>query len=227
MQAVQSTKILENFYVARGFRPWALDEIERFLKEYGYPVKTFLSYFREVAVKRAGELVVALTKIERALPDLCVEAKEALWSRPMWADEFSNLVTTAGLNDSLDKHLKGSAYTAAWYVLLTDGTPTPAAGDTMASHAGWTEVTAYDEATRAALTLGSVSAGSVDNSANKAQFTIDTNGTTIGGAGITSDDTPGATDGILYGVGAFSAGDKVLDDDDTLDVTITCTAAAA
>ncbi|GAG46997.1 unnamed protein product, partial [marine sediment metagenome] len=35
---------------------------------------------------------------------------------------------------------------------LTDGTPTPAAGDTMASHGGWTEVVAYDEGVRQTLT---------------------------------------------------------------------------
>lgn len=147
--------------------------------------------------------------------------------RLKWVDEFDNLVVTAGLNDSLDKHFKGSSYTAAWYVGLTDGTPTFAAGDTMASHAGWAEVTAYDEVVRQTLTLGSVSGGSVDNSASKAVFTIDTNSTTVGGAFLTTDDTPGATDGTLYGGGAFSAGDKALDDDDTLTVTITLTAAAA
>ncbi len=145
----------------------------------------------------------------------------------LWEDEFDNLVVTAGLNDSLDKHLKGSSYSAAWYVGLTDGTPTPAAGDTMASHAGWTEVTAYDEGVRQTLTLGAVAAGSVDNSGSPAVFTIDTNATTIGGAFIVSDDTPGATDGVLYGVGAFTAGDKSLDDNDTLTVTVTLTAAAA
>jgi len=144
-----------------------------------------------------------------------------------WTDEFDNLVVNAGLDDSLDKHLKGSSYTAAWYVGLTDGTPSVAAGDTMASHAGWTEVTAYDEANRQTLTLGSVSGQSVDNSASKAVFTVSTNDTTIGGAFITTDDTKGGSSGTLYGGGAFSAGDKTLDDDDTLTITVTLTAAAS
>lgn len=145
-----------------------------------------------------------------------------------WADEFDNTVVTAGLNDSLDKHLKGDTYTAAWYVGLTDGTPSFAAGDTMdGAHAGWTEVEAYDEANRPALTLGSVAAGSVDNSASKAEFTISTNSTTIGGAFVVSDNTIGGTSGVLYGGGAFTAGDKVLDAGDTLFVTVTLTAAAA
>lgn len=144
-----------------------------------------------------------------------------------WTDEFDNLVVTAGLNDSLDKHFKGSSYSAAWYVGVTGASPTFAAGDTMASHAGWTEVEAYDEATRPALTLGSVSAGSVDNSASKARFTVATNGTAIGGAFIATNNTRGGSTGTLYGGGAFSAGNKTLDNGDTLDVTVTLTAAAS
>ena len=145
-----------------------------------------------------------------------------------WIEEFDNLVVNDGLDDSLDKHLKGSGYTAAWYVGLTDGTPTPAADDIVSSHAGWVEVTAYDETVRQTLTLGAVSGQSVDNSANKATFTISANNTVIGGAFVITDDTKGGSVvGTLYGVGAFTAADKTLDDDDTLAVTVSCTAAAA
>ncbi len=144
----------------------------------------------------------------------------------LWRETVRNLVTTAGLNDSLDKHFKGSAYTAAWYVLLMGATPAVAAGDTAASHAGWTEVTAYDEATRQALTLGAVSGGSVDNSASKAVFTISANGTQIGGAGVISNNTKGGSTGVFYGGAAFSA-NRTLNDNDTLTVTVTLTAAAA
>jgi hypothetical protein len=144
-----------------------------------------------------------------------------------WVDEFDNLVVNEGLDDNLDKYFKGSGYTSAFYVGLTDGTPTPAAGDTMASHAGWAEVTDYDEAARQTLTLGSVSSQSVDNSASKAVFTIDTNSTTVGGAFVTTNSTKGGSTGTLYGIGAFTGGDKSLDDDDVLNVTVTLTAAAA
>jgi hypothetical protein len=143
----------------------------------------------------------------------------------IWTEEFDNLVVNAGLDDSLDKHFKGSAYTAAWYVGLTDGTPSFAAADTMASHAGWTEVTDYDEATREALTLGTVSGQSVDNSASKASFTINTT-VTVGGAFIVTVSTKGGSTGILYGGGAFSQ-DRNLVSSDVLNVTITLTAAAA
>lgn len=144
-----------------------------------------------------------------------------------WRDIIKNLVVNEGLDDALDKYFKGSAYTAAHYCGLTDGTPTVAAGDTMSSHAGWTEVTAYDESVRQTVTWGSVSSQSVDNSASKAVFTISSNSTTIGGAFIATDSTKGGSSGILYGGGAFTAGDKSLDDDDVLNVTVTATASAS
>lgn len=144
-----------------------------------------------------------------------------------WTDDFDNLVVNAGLDDSLDKHLKGSGYTAAWYMGLADGTPEFAAGDTEAAHAGWTEVTAYDEGVRQTVTFGAVSSQSVDNSGSPSVFTISSNSTTIGGAFLTTTSTKGGTVDTLYGGGAFTAGDKSLDDDDTLTITVTCTASAS
>ena len=142
-------------------------------------------------------------------------------------ETVKNLVTNAGLNDLLDKYFKGSGYTAAFYVGLTDGTPTANAADTMSSHAGWTEVTAYSESTREALTLGTVASQSVDNSASAAQFSINSDSTTIGGAFLTTNNTKGGTTGTLYGIAAFSGGDLVLNNGSTLDVTVTLTAASA
>lgn len=162
----------------------------------------------------------------RATTHYHIEAHDAA-GRLKWVEDFDNLVVTTGLNDLLDKTFKGSSYTAAHYVGITAGTPTFAAGDTMASHSGWTEVTAYDEANRQTLTLGSVSGGSVDNTASKAVFTIATNSTTIGGAFVTTNNTKGGSTGTLYGGGAFSAGNKTLDDNDTLTVTVTLTATAS
>ena len=144
----------------------------------------------------------------------------------LWVEEFDNLVVDVGLDDSLDKHLKGSGYTAAWYVGLVSSSPTFAAGDTMdGAHAGWTEQTEYDEATREALVLGAVSGQSVDNSASKATFTISAT-ITFGGAFVVDVSTKGGATGILYGGGVFSQ-DRALIDNDALNVTITCTAAAS
>lgn len=145
--------------------------------------------------------------------------------RIKWTDRIENLVVNQGLDHLLDVTLSAGSQITSWFVGLTDGTPTPAAGDTLASHAGWTEVTAYDEATRQGWTDGGVSGQSVDNSGSPAVFTINANGTTVGGAFLTS--ASSGTSGTLYAVGAFTAGNKLLDDDDTLSVTATFTAAAA
>lgn len=142
-----------------------------------------------------------------------------------WTDHFKNLVTNEGLNHLLDVTLSGGTQDTTWFVGLMDGTPTAAATDTLASHAGWTEVTAYDEGARVAWSDGGVSSQSVSNSASPAVFTISTNGTTIGGAFLSG--VASGTSGILYAAGAFSAGDKSLDDGDSLSVTATFTAAAA
>lgn len=143
-----------------------------------------------------------------------------------WSEEVKNIVVNVGLNDVLDKYFKGAAYTAAFYVGLASSTPTFAAADTMASHGGWTEVTGYSEATRQALTLGSVASQSVDNSASKATFSINAT-VTIGGAFITTNNTKGGTTGILYGGAAFTGGNRSAVSGDELRVTATLTAASA
>jgi hypothetical protein len=141
-----------------------------------------------------------------------------------WVEEVHNIVVTAGLNDLLSKYFKGSSYTAAFYVGLKD-TGTPLAADTMSSHGGWTEDTNYSNSVRPTLTLGSVSAGSVDNSASKAVFNIN-GSTTIYGGFVTTDNTKGGTAGTLYGAADFGTSRAVLSGD-TLNVTVTLTASAS
>lgn len=142
-----------------------------------------------------------------------------------WTDVGFNTVVNTGLDDILDKYYKGSGYTALHYVGLTDGTPTVAAADTMASHAGWAEVhTQYSEADRQTLTLGSVSSQSASNSASRASFTF-TAGVTVGGSFVTTSNSKGTTTGTLIGVAAFSGGDRLLSTNDVLNVTVTVNAA--
>lgn len=140
---------------------------------------------------------------------------------PLWQEFLENLVTNVGRNDILDKYFKGSAYTATWFVGLK-GTGAPAAADTMASHPSWTEVTAYSQATRPALTLGTVVSQSVDNSASKAVFSITSDSTTIAGAFTNSISTKGGSTGTLYSVSDFSAA-RVLGNGDTMNITVTLT----
>lgn len=130
-----------------------------------------------------------------------------------WEERKRNLLTNEGLNDLLDKYFKGSAYTAAWYVGLK-GAGSAAAGDTLASHAGWTEITAYT-GNRQTLTLGTVSSQSVNNSASPAAFAI-TGTVTVAGAFLSTVAT--GTAGTLYSAADFSASRSVASGD-TINVT--------
>lgn len=143
-----------------------------------------------------------------------------------WRDSFHNTIVNAGLDHALDATLSAGTQITTWYVGLTDGTPTVAAGDTMSSHAGWAEVTTYSESVRQTWTDAGVSSQSVTNSASTADFSI--NGTaTVGGAFLTSNSTKGGTTGTLFAAEAFSGGDKSLTSGDTLSVTYTVSAADA
>lgn len=149
--------------------------------------------------------------------------------RLKWEDEFHNLVVTAGLNKYLDATIKTGLASPAWYVGLVTGpggSNTYAAGDTMSSHSGWTENTAYSESVRQTYTPGGIASGSVDNSASKATFSI--NGTaTVGGAFMADSSTKGGTSGTLLGVGNFTAGDRSVISGDTVKVTVTLTLTAS
>jgi hypothetical protein len=99
----------------------------------------------------------------------------------------------------------------------------------MASHAGWTEVVAYSNATRVAATLATATTANpsvVTNSASPAVFNI--NGTTtIGGAFLTSGSAKSGTTGTLFSAADFGApGDRSVVSGDTLSVTYTFSLAA-
>ena len=143
-----------------------------------------------------------------------------------WEAESKNLVVNTGLQDMNAKYFTGSSYTAAWYLGLygAGASNTPAAGDTMASHAGWTENTTYSNANRPTATFGTPTTANpsvATNSASPAVFNI--NGTaTVGGAFLTTSNTKGGTTGTLYSAADFSApGDRSVVNGDTLTVTYT------
>jgi hypothetical protein len=149
-----------------------------------------------------------------------------------WEAKSPNLVVNVGLADMNDKYFSGSGYTAAWYIGLYGAAASnnPAAGDTMSSHAGWTEVTDYSQSTRPAATFGSATVADpsvIDNSGSVAAFSI--NGTTtVGGAFLTSDNTKGGTSGILFSASDFqSPGDRSVVSGDTVNVTYTFSLDAA
>lgn len=143
-----------------------------------------------------------------------------------WREEYANLVVTAGLNKLLDATFKTGLTTPAWYVGLVNasGTQTYDAADTMGTHAGWVETTAFAAATRPAFVTGAIAAGSVDNSAAKASFVMNASGSLAGGF-LSDSPTKGGTTGTLYAVGNFTGGDRSFASADTVNVTVTLTAA--
>ena len=148
-----------------------------------------------------------------------------------WEAKSPNLVVNAGLQDMNTKYFKGSGYTAAWYIGLYGAASSndPAAGDTMSSHSGWTEVTDYSQATRPAATFGTATTADpsvIDNSGSVAVFSMNAT-TTVGGAFLTSDDTKGGTSGTLFSAADFeSPGDRSVVNGDTINVTYTFSLAA-
>ena len=95
--------------------------------------------------------------------------------------ESENLITTQGLNAWLDIMFNGSTQIATWYIALFESNYTPLPGDTYAVP-GYTECTAYDEATRPEFVEAAASGGVMTSSANKATFTFNATKTIYGAA---------------------------------------------
>lgn len=143
-----------------------------------------------------------------------------------WEARCPNLVVNVGLQDMNAQYFKGSAYTAAWYIGLYGAAASnnPAAGDTAASHAGWTEIVPYSNATRPAATFGTATTANPSvqtNSASPASFTINATAT-VGGAFLISNSTKSGSTGVLFSASDFtSPGDRSVASGDTLNVTYT------
>lgn len=138
-----------------------------------------------------------------------------------WQDKARNLVVNEGLDHILTVLFTGAGQMSKWYVGLTGATPSPAAGHSLATHEGWTEVTDYSE-NRKEFIEGDVLSQSISNAASKASFAIDYS-VTIGGAFLAS--VASGTEGVLLSVAAFSGGNKSADEGDTLEVQYTFSAA--
>lgn len=140
-----------------------------------------------------------------------------------WTDTFPNLVMNEGVQYMNTQTFKGAAYTAAWYLGLVTGPgsgTTFAAGDTLVTHAGWTESAAYS-GSRKAVTFGTATTANpsvISNSASPASFVMNAT-VTIAGAFLTN--VSSGTSGVLFSAGDFTGGDKFVDSGDTLNVTYT------
>ena len=143
-----------------------------------------------------------------------------------WTDAVPNLVVNTGL-----AYMAGSALTSvtaitSWFIGLygAGASNTPAAADTMASHAGWTEVVPYSNATRVAVTFVTATTANpsvATNSASPSSFSINAT-STVGGAFLTSGSAKSGTAGTLFSASDFtSPGDRSVVSGDTLNVTYT------
>ena len=148
-----------------------------------------------------------------------------------WSADTQNLVVNEGL-----AYMAGSALTSVtqittWYIGLygAGASNTPAAGDTMASHAGWTEVVPYSNATRVAATFVTATTANpsvVTNAASPATFNINAT-STVGGAFLTSGSAKNGTTGTLFSAADFAApGDRSVVSGDIISVTYTFSLAA-
>jgi hypothetical protein len=134
-----------------------------------------------------------------------------------------NLVVNNGLQNMSQMYFQGAAYTAAWYLGLygAGASNNPVAGDTMASHAGWTEFDGYSQATRPAAVFATPTTANpsvTTNAANPSLFTINVTGpVTIGGAFLCSENTKNGTTGTLFSAADFlTPGDRVVYNTDVL-----------
>lgn len=139
-----------------------------------------------------------------------------------WVDEICpNGVTTVGYNYMLDVAFHGGTAVTTWYMGLIQGssTPTLASGDTMSSHAGWTEYTAYSQTNRVTWDEGAASSAQITN-ATTMDFSMNATGTVAGGF-LASDSTKSGTSGTLWMTATFTGGNQAVSNGDTLKLTYT------
>lgn len=152
--------------------------------------RRFLSlYDRFWSMREAGTVLKGEWRCRIVNPDGSVAED---WAVP-------NAATTVGLNSLLDVGFRAQTQITAWYVGLINGSGYSAvsSADTMSSHSGWTEYTAYTETNRQQWSPSAASGGVITNSS---VVTV-TNGGSAGsiqGMFLVSNNTKGGTTGTLY-----------------------------
>lgn len=143
-----------------------------------------------------------------------------------WEEEFKNGMTNVGLNAILNVVFVAGSQVTTWYAGLIDnaGFSALAVGDTMSSHGGWVESTAYSESVRQTWGAGTSTAQSTTN-ATVMTFTLNAT-VTIKGAFINSVSTKGGTTGTLMATGSFATA-RAFTSGQALKLTYTNSAAGA
>jgi len=145
--------------------------------------------------------------------------------RLKWRQTAKNGTTNQGLNYALDI-IFGAEAKPSWYVgiIRDDNFSALAAGDTMASHAGWEEGDEYDETTRQQITFDAAGGQEIANT-TRCYFSINAT-ETMTGAFLTTNSTKNGAAGKLFCTALFDGGDEAVADGDILKVIYTVTAAA-
>lgn len=116
-----------------------------------------------------------------------------------------NAITDVGLDYCLNTTFNNLASINPFFIGLINNSPGPAPvdGDTMASHAGWVEWTAYSEPIRQDWTEGAASSQSITNAVS-ADFTITSPGS-VWGIFLNSASDKSGTTGTLWSTANFTA----------------------
>lgn len=129
-----------------------------------------------------------------------------------------NIMPLEGIHHVLNTVLKGGAQVAQWHIGLYETAYTPTPNDKMANFpSAAVEATEYEATTRLPFTPGNLADGSVDNSANAAEFKF-TAAKLIYGGFISSSSAKGSTSGVLLSAVRFGS-PKSVDSSSTLRVT--------
>lgn len=222
---MQETAFAHGTYhgVCRGYKP---EHEAEYLREFPRllalraKVEKLLRWTPTFATVVMANLLAELEAFEQYMASL-TEVK--------WDQLAPNVVTTVGGNLALDTYLAGSAYTVTGPFMGIIGavgySGVPVIGDTMASHATWTEagVTNAPTYTGPRKTIAWNAAAAKSKSPSSAPvFTFTGSGTAKGvflvyGSGAVS--TIDSTAGTLYSAGLFSGGDQAVVNTNTVTVT--------
>lgn len=127
-----------------------------------------------------------------------------------------NQIKDVGAKLLLDVMFRGTAASGTWYIgLITAAGSIQTATDTMSSHAGWSENSSYDEATRVAWVEGAASGSSgviSIASSSTSDFTISAT-VSIDSIFVVDNSTKGGTTGTIWSTAPFSTSQSLVDND--------------
>lgn len=140
--------------------------------------------------------------------------------------DFHNDITNVGKNHIFDVEFNGATQIANnnWWISIINasGYSTVAAGDTMASHGGWTEWTSYTQSTRVGWGSGTAAGQSITNAA-PATFDMSAMGSLKGVFVVGNGSAKSGTSGTLWATALFGA-DVPVAVSDQIKITYTISA---